>query len=604
MYNKNHKHNHTNPHYVPAQPMQQMYMKPGTNISNASAPSYEESVDSKLNEQFNSIDLQTLNAGNMQFKIAQTVSLKSVIFKSWISYNRESNILVASQTSTPMINERFTFQCVDQPNKIYTIQTSSGLYLSADSNGALKLLPKVYGIYEQWVLKYYHINQISITSKYYNTHFGIDSNGLYHHKYPAVTDIVKFEVSPPVILTQHQQNKAIAITHWQESHSKPPAHETNIPWPILMHESSIALSSCVSDGHFIGVENKTSCHVNTNYNTYQSFDGAIFDSRAFIVYQDRPYQLFAFKSALTGKYLSPEEVQDGKIRFSDELTQREYFRAIWHDLNIVSFMTYHGTVLKINQKDNTLYHEGYDWRSPDCAFEIKSKQFDRINNVTNGKRTMSNMNGQKSLPHPQLPVRSVNGQIKRDIWLKGNGGDMGYLAFRSKPYRYEAVSRIMGRWETLRFQHDIKRNNSDKCIVSLFTENGMILACDHVAQLTFLTKDDEDDELRCRWRIFFHNYSLISIQNEKYKGWMILKDILKQEYMYYQWKILNLILMENPIFSIENARQFRNIYAQFQLCPIANCKDIQYKQQKRQHQQYSNVYHNKSMSTTNVSFAM
>ena len=163
----------------------------------------------------------------------------------------------------------------------------------------------------------------------------------------------------------------------------------------------------------------------------------------------------------------------------------------------------------------------------------------------------------------------------------------------------------MGRWETLRFQHDIKRNNSDKCIVSLYTENGMMLACDHVAQLTFLTKNDENDELRCRWRIFFHNYSLISIQNEKYKGWMTLKKHIKTGIYVLSIENPRFDTHGQPIMSVENARQFKNIYSQFQLCPVANCKDIQYKQQ----QQYKNTnrnysHHNKSMSTTNVSFAM
>ena len=124
----------------------------------------------------------------------------------------------------------------------------------------------------------------------------------------------------------------------------------------------------------------------------------------------------------------------------------------------------------------------------------------------------------------------------------------------------------------------------------------MILACDHVAQLTFLTKDDENDELRCRWRIFFHNYSLISIQNEKYKGWMILKQHIKTG--------IYVLSMENPrfdthgqpIMSIENARQFKNIYAQFQLCPVANCKDIQCC--RRNHRIYESILRYRSIIST------
>eukprot|EP00483_Globobulimina_turgida_P009963 UN09982 len=143
----------------------------------------------------------------------------------------------------------------------------------------------------------------------------------------------------------------------------------------------------------------------------------------------------------------------------------------------------------------------------------------------------------------------------------------------------------MGKWETLRFTHDLVLNsyNKTQCIVSLFTENGMIIACDNMAQITFLTKEKEKDILRSRWKIYFHNYSLISIQNCKYKGWMILKQHIKQPNIY-MLSIINANFDANgkPIIDVKHERLFKNVYCQFELCPFANCKQNIHKNNKKQ----------------------
>ncbi len=63
------------------------------------------------------------------------------------------------------------------------------------------------------------------------------------------------------------------------------------------------------------------------------------------------------------------------------------------------------------------------------------------------------------------------------------------------------------------------------------------------------------------------NYSLISIQNYKYKGCMILKPSIKQPNIY----VLSMINSDfdtsgKPIIDVNNAMQFKNLYCQFELC--------------------------------------
>eukprot|EP01084_Bolivina_argentea_P043287 79766_1 len=156
-------------------------------------------MDMELNEEFENMNI------DIGFKISENVSLKSVLFGSWISYNIECEYLYGV-TNLPMINERFIFKCIDNMNNIYTIQTCNGLYLSGSVDGNIKFVKKYYGIYEQWIIKYKHINNIYIQSKYYNTYFGIDSNGFCHHKYPSVSNIIMFELSPPVIIHKNNAN--------------------------------------------------------------------------------------------------------------------------------------------------------------------------------------------------------------------------------------------------------------------------------------------------------------------------------------------------------------------------------------------------------------
>ena len=572
------KQNPLNPYHAPLQHQCEQTFT-------ASAPSFEEISDSKANnEHMEPIDTKTLNSAHLGFKIAQSVCLKSVLFGSWASFN-EANHYLHTISTAPMVTERFMFERIDNLNNTYTIQTSNGLYLSADNDGNYKFVSKVYGVYEQWKIEYHHINKISITSKYYSSHLGVDSNGRFHHRYPSITDICLYEVSPPIILTQKQQKKAIDMHHWQSNQTLAPAANTEIAYPKLLNNISIAL--CVGNSDCIGIESTTKKRdvIKCDYTTYQSFDGELLKRSQFNVFQDKPYQLYAFKSALNGKYLSPSDTINGQIKFLDVLTQREYFQIIWNDVAVVTLVTYHGTVVRV--KNGTLSHEGYDWKSKECVFEIKSKVFSAMNSIY------------KNIPCPQLPVRSINGALKRDIWLKPHFDNLGYLAFRSQPYRLEAVSKIMGRWETLRFEHDMKRNykHLNKCIVSLYTENGMIIGCDDAAQIVFLSKDDEKDELKCRWMILFHHYSLISIQNEKFKGWMTLKRHIKNNTHVLSLANPNFDHNGRPIIDVEHARMFKNVHCQFELCPIANCKDLHYDEQ-------SGVNLGNGHKQNSISFAM
>ena len=549
-----------------------------SNADIASAPSVEDidSIDPsghselKLVEEFKSMDMKAVHSGTVHFQLAATLSLQSSMFKSWVSFHPNTSTLCAV-TTKPMVNERFVFQCIDEVNKIYTIKTCNGLYLSAERSGAIRFVPRVSGIYEQWKVSYHHINQITITSRYDQTHLGIDAHGLFHHKYPSITAIVQFTVSPPVQLTKYQQNMAISAHHLQAQSAVPTANK-EILWPKLVDGMLIALRCCVGDGYHLGVEHLNSKTVSTQYTTCRSFDGELLARSTFKVHRDPMHRLFALQSTLNGKYLSPSRTADGRMCLveSGKVSDREYFNVIWHDWNVISIQTYHGTLCKIEHKNgqrashrNVLFHKGYDWRSTLCAFEVISKHFERLNR---GQRDNAH------IPSPQLPVRTVQGSIKRDIWLKGRGS-AGYLAFRSKPYRFEAVSQMMGKWETIRFQHDETRNNSHKCVVSLFTSNGMVMACDAGAQLTFLTKDDENDTLRCRWSVYFLDYALISIRNEKYKGWLCLRKHIKNGVPVLS--IMNPNFDENgsPVINVENARQFKKTQCQFELWPLANCKD-------------------------------
>eukprot|EP01083_Nonionella_stella_P290016 986824_1 len=549
-----------NQYYASLKPKTQTDTDP---ISIASAPPLDED-DSKMNTQFESMNLR--NPDDIQFKISETVSLKCSAFGTWVSYEAQHGYLTAVSAS-PMINERFDVQCIDTIHDLYTIQTPSGFYISADVHGQLKFVPKIYGIYEQWIIRYHHINKISITSKYYGTHFGMDSNGLFDHKCADISsECALFEVSPPMILSSNQRNKAIH-KHWNQPqipNTLAPSLNNAIQWPPLVNGSSIALC-CGSrgDGTYVGVENKQSKSLRTNYSTYQSFDGELLERSTFYVTQNAPHQLFALRCALNDKYLSPSDTANGKIRFVNSCTEKEYFDIVWHEFNVVSLVCWHGTVVRV--KNNVLYHEGYDvMRSNECVFEIKCKQ--RMNRRQNVD----------SIPRLQLPVRSIDGEIKRDIWLKGHSPHIGYLAFRSQPYRYEAVSQIMGRWETLRFKHDMQCSKANKCIVSLFSANGMIVTCDDKqAQIAIVRQEDVKDKEGARWRIYFHSYSLISIQNEKYKGWMALQK--DQKTNIYVLHMLNPLFDQRskPLVDIKHARQYKNIYCQFELCPIANCKDIQ-----------------------------
>ena len=558
---------------------------PGTDPLETKVDEFPKDFPPQINNQFPSLDInhavdnntqiiQNKNKENVafnQFQLASTLSLQSSLLKSWMSFNPITRSLCAV-TTAPMVNERFIFQCIDPLHHIYTIQSPQSpkcphsLFLSAMRDGEIQFVPSMKGIYEQWKVQYHDINQISITSLYDNTHFGIDSNGLFHHKYPSITSIVQFTVSPPVQLSQPQHQRESDI-------------HSIISWPKL-DGMCIALKCCIGDGHHLGVEHRDSKSVSTQYTTCQSFDGALLVRSTFEVHQDGKWQLFAFKSVLNGKWLSPSK--NGTICFVDTLSESEYFSVIWHDVHILSLMTYLGTLWKVNKK-NTLFHEGYDWRSPHCAFEVISKQFERQN------RDLSNV------PSPQLPIRKVDGNMKRDIWLKGRVENAGYLAFRSKPYRYEAVSQMMGKWETIRFQHDATRNNGDhRCVVRLFTDNGMVIGCDGGAQIVFLQKEDGNDELRCRWMVHFHEWNVISIQNMQFRGWLTLKKNIKNGAYVLSTVNPKFDAKGAPMVDVENARLFKRIECQFELWPFANCKD-----------QYSDkVKSSGSLKRGNVSFAM
>merc|ERR1711972_1301111 len=95
-------------------------------------------------------------------------------------------------------------------------------------------------------------------------------------------------------------------------------------------------------------------------------------------------------------------------------------------------------------------------------------------------------------------------------------------------YRFEAVSRMMGRWETLRFQRDAEREGgaSGKCVVGLFTANGMVLANDGAANLVFVEKEG-NDVARCRWSVVFHDRACVSIRNVRFGGWLVLRKQIK-----------------------------------------------------------------------------
>merc|ERR1712048_1499007 len=79
-----------------------------------------------------------------------------------------------------------------------------------------------------------------------------------------------------------------------------------------------------------------------------------------------------------------------------------------------------------------------------------------------------------------------------------------------------------------------------------------------------------------RWNIVFHHYALISIQNEKYKGWMMLRKHIKNNVYVLSMSNPKFDQFGKPIVDIEKARMFKNIHCQFELCPIANCKDLHY----------------------------
>ncbi len=144
--------------------------------------------------------------------------------------------------------------------------------------------------------------------------------------------------------------------------------------------------------------------------------------------------MYAFQCLLNNKYISPNDnINEGTIQFVEQFsTEKEYFQIVWHNINIVSLITYNET------------YESKENENNNCLFEIKSKEFNRLNKNIN------------TIPYCQLPIRSINGQWKRDTWLKGI--NVGYLAFRSQPYRYEAVSQIMGQWNTIRFANILIRN--------------------------------------------------------------------------------------------------------------------------------------------------
>eukprot|EP00488_Nonionellina_sp_1-RS-2012_P004352 TRINITY_DN9770_c0_g1_i1.p1 TRINITY_DN9770_c0_g1~~TRINITY_DN9770_c0_g1_i1.p1 ORF type:complete len:181 (+),score=61.30 TRINITY_DN9770_c0_g1_i1:76-618(+) len=179
---------------------------------------------------------------------------------------------------------------------------------------------------------------MSITSCYYGTHFGIDSNASFHHKYPNITDIVLFQVSPPLILTQNETQKAIHEQHWNSLPLRPSVNN-DIIWPKLIDGTLIALS-CFGD-NYVGVEDNT---IRTNYTAFQSFDGEILTRSAFLVKQNKPHQLFAFECALNNKYISPSNAMNGKLRFVDKLSEKEYFDVVWHQVNVILLVSMDGTI--------------------------------------------------------------------------------------------------------------------------------------------------------------------------------------------------------------------------------------------------------------------
>ncbi len=262
------------------------------------------------------------------FKLSENISLKSALFGSWVSYNNDNGGYLCGVRSSPMVNERFVFKCIDRINNIYTIQTFvSGLYLSSTNDGSIKFMKRLYGIYEQWIIAYHHINKISITSKYYATHFGIDAHGLFHHRYPSITNIVQFVVSPPVILNKSLslQMQAPIQAQTQQQVQSMEEQDKHIKYPQI-DGLSIAFCCCGVNGNFLGVENRECDVLRTDYTTSQSFDGELLTRSTFCVEQDiNKYRLYAFKCALNGKYISVSEGDGGgKIVFVSE-TDLRYF---------------------------------------------------------------------------------------------------------------------------------------------------------------------------------------------------------------------------------------------------------------------------------------
>jgi len=551
----------------------------------------------------------TAHTAHIPFKLAEILSLKSELFAAWISFDNAHGCL-RTTNSEPMVHERFRFQCLDDLNKVYTIQTSSRLYFSITKHGDVEFVAAAVGVYQQWCVEYHHINAIAIKSCANQQYFGIDNAGKFHCRYPSLTDIVKWSVSPPVLLTTAQQSQAIAAYHQTQGFMPQALHTQLIEWPQFPHDDvGLAFQICDAKARFLGVTDTAAKYVQCDFTNCQSFDGALLSRSTFYVSpwsqsaSSSSSQLFTIKSALSNRYLSPpppssSSVNRSRVKLVSHATQRELFRVLWHDHNVISLVTYYGCVLAVDA-GQTLCVDGGSAPKSAC-FRIHCKSFDQLNRVHDPQKTFQ-------VPRPQLPVRNINGQMRRDIFLKSQcvaNGDGAYLTLRSSPYRYEAASTMMTHWETIQFKHDEKRTHLHACIVTLYTANGLVIACSPTAQICFLSKDDESDELRCRWRVLFHHYAMVSVQNEKYKGWMRLEKNKNTNIYALCMSNPSFDAHGRPVINVEHAMQpFTDVHCRFALTPPANCKDLQYRQ--RQQQNHSLVASTSaSASSEPVSFAM
>jgi hypothetical protein len=397
--------------------------------------------------------------------------------------------------------------------------------------------------------------------------------------------MVLFHVSPPVILAKAEHSKAIEMHQWQNMNvsSLPAFEEGVIEWPRI---PVLMALQCKSNMQFMGADTKSN-KIQCDFSNCMSFDGHLLDRCTFEVMQDASFQLFAFKSKLNQKYLTPSAKQSGEIVFSEQLRPECFFSLVWHHTNLISLRTYHGTYLMVkkvssasNANQFALFHEGSEWRSPRSAFLLHTHQ---------------NNNRSANIPRPQLPMRVIDGQsnLKCDIWLKSRLPEAQYLVFRSPfktfNFRMEASSNIMGNWETITFAHDSKRNSDEMCVVSLFTKNGQILSCTLDGKhLEYLVQHNQEiDEERCRWHIFFHSYSVISIRNLFSKAWLILVKNLE----------LNVYILSldcpkmNSISDIENANAFKKQNCQFEICPHANERSVNERNHLRLQQRQRGIYH-------------